>query len=65
MILAVFTSNICVLLAYHFMHNMWASMLFILLNAIAVNIAFDRYDKLIRRIEKLERSQDEKKRGEE
>ena len=61
--LAVFTSNICVLLAYHFMDNMWASMLFVLLNAIAINVAFDRYDKLMHRIEKLERSHNEKKEG--
>lgn len=42
---------------------MWAFMFFGLLNAIAINVASDRYDKLIHRIEKLERSQAEKKEG--
>jgi hypothetical protein len=43
--------------------NMWAYMFFALLNAIAINVAFKRYEKLINRVEELERSHDEKRCG--
>lgn len=63
MILALYSSVICILFMHLFEDNMWAFMFFALLNAIAINFASDRYEKLIHRIEKLERSQDEKKGG--
>lgn len=63
MIWWLYLSTCCILLMHLFEGNMWVFMFFALLNVIAINIAFDRYDKLIRRIEKLERSQDEKKKG--
>ncbi len=63
MIWALYSSIICVLCMHIMEDNMWAFMFFALLNAIAINVAFKRYEKLINRIEKLERSQDEKKGG--
>ena len=63
MIWAIYSSIICVLCMHIIEDNMWAYMFFALLNAIAINVAFKKYEKLINRVEKLERSQKEKKEG--
>lgn len=63
MVFALYSSIISILFMHLFEDNMWAFMFFAFLHAIAINVAFKRYEKLINRVEKLERSQKEKKEG--
>ena len=63
MIWGLYFSTLCIVLIWICKDNVWAFMFFGLLNAFFVNFASDRYDKLMHRIEKLERSQAEKKEG--
>lgn len=54
---------VSILFMHLFEDNMWAFMFFAFLNAIALMVADNQYEKLINRVEKLERSQEDKKGG--
>lgn len=63
MLVGLYISAACIVLMHVFENNMWAFLLFAVLNSVAINFAFIQYDKLKDRIEKLEHPQDEKKGG--
>lgn len=64
MLIGIYISAVCVVCMHIFENNMWAFLLFAVLNSVGIGIAQDRYKELMDRIKKLEHPQDEKKEGE-
>ena len=63
MLIGIYLSAVSVVCMHIFESNMWAFLLFAVLNSVGIGIAKDQYDNLTDRIKKLEHPQDEKKGG--
>lgn len=63
MLIGIYLSAVSVVCMHIFENNMWAFLLFAVLNCVGLGIARDQYDKLTDRIKKLEHPQDVKKEG--